>query len=147
MLFQRKVFHTALSSLECEQRLRAAMDPDGAFPGLAKTLTKPVLGRIAHGRFHLRRCELTNNAFVPVLRGRFEPAVSGSRVTYAFGFRRSVELFTLFLTMFALVGVIMSKSPFGLPVAFFAPALMAVSWHLDRGDRTFLVDYLRRTLS
>jgi hypothetical protein len=144
-------FFTSLSSEECRERLKNAVDtraftlwPEGHYKG------REVVGTVRASSFRLRKRRHDRNSFAPVLVGTMRSEGSGTAITakcrpplFAVIFMLT---FPLFAASFIVVGF--GWAPILIPIAIASVPFVIYLASLRQAseDRAYLQDFILRTL-
>jgi hypothetical protein len=144
-----------LPPAQCVERLRAALDEDGA----------PVLGNVGTASLRLRKVlgENVHNSFQTYLRATLDAAGAGTRLNCRFGPHPFVVAFMLFWFL-AVLGFLVGFSIFfagsvGDPMArgmttiipifmfVFGIGMVTFGRHWSRDEARFLLEFLQQTIA
>jgi hypothetical protein len=156
--YQTDELVSPLSIIECTDRLRSAAQSEWAVFG-----TSPVVGKVDEKSFRLRkRLKASHNSFQTHLFARLSSEGRSTRLTCRFGMHPFVVIFMIVWLGGVTAGAIGSlvfglrqysngtmPSAAGLVpwgMALFGVALVGIGRRMARGEREFLLDFLRRTV-
>jgi hypothetical protein len=147
-----------LSIIECTDRLRSAIQSEWAISG-----TSRVVGKVGEKSFRLRkRLEKSHNSFQTYLFARLSNEGTSTRLTCKFGMHPFVVVF-MFVWLSGVTAAAIGSLVFGLRqyfdgtmpslgvlvpwgLALFGIVLVRVGRGMARGERKFLMDFLRETV-
>ncbi|HEY1385674.1 MAG TPA: hypothetical protein VGF43_18765 [Dongiaceae bacterium] len=156
--YQTDELVSPLSIIECTDRLRSATQSEWAIFG-----TRPVVGKVGEKSFRLRkRLKMSRNSFQTYLSAKLSSEGMSTRLTCRFGMHPFVVVFMIVWFGGVTAGAIGSLVfglrhyssgtmpsagplvPWGMVV--FGIALVGVGRAMARGERQFLLDFLRETV-
>lgn len=155
--YQTDELVSPLSIIECINRLRSATQSEWAIFG-----TSPVVGKVGEKSFRLRkRLKMSHNSFQTHLSASLSSEGTSTRVTCRFGMHPFVVIFMI-VWLGAVTGGAIGSLVFGLRhsngtmpsaaglvpwgLALFGIVLVGVGRGMARGEREFLMDFLRQTV-
>lgn len=155
--YQTDELVSPLSVVACIDRLRAAIQSEWTLFG-----TSPVVGTVGETSFRLRKRLMMQNSFQTYLFARLSSEGTSSRMTCRFGMHPFAVIFMVVWFSGVTAGAIGSlvlgwyqyskgtmPNPAGLVpwgMALFGIVLVGVGRRMARGEREFLLDFLRRTV-
>lgn len=155
--YETDVLISPLPIVECIGRLRDVVGSEWAFFG-----NSLVVGHVGEGSFRLRKrlSKTTYNSFQTYVSGRLSSKGDSTQITCRFGMRWFVTLFMAFwLSPFVLmlISILADSLMAGrmpdiesliVPLVFgaFGALLVSIGRIMARGERRFLLDFLRKTI-
>ena len=132
--YENLTFETSLSMDEAVVTLSKEIEPKRFFRNPFSTRYKTFEGRVEKNSFEIRRIIISNNPFLPIIKGRFEPTFEGTRVILRMTIDPFVKIILFLIFSWVAVGIIapllnsMTYSTFNINMSVFKVILLVSAY-------------------